>query len=312
MTDSINTMLVVGGGIMGAGIATSFAAAGWHVHVMSRSANTRDALPAAIRTGLSKIDADSKLADRVGIHATLDTVPWTDLALVVESVTEELSLKQQIFPDLARRSGPETILATNTSSLSIGAIASSVPEADRARVAGLHYFMPAHLVPLVEIVRSEATADWVVDTLEGWMRDARKAPIRVNRDIAGFIGNRLQAALLREALYLVEQGVTDPQGIDDAVRFGFGFRFLACGPMKQKEFSGWDTNFASGNVIYPTLCNDAKHGEMLHRMIDEGRTGMKTMGGFWSYTPDTIAAEKAAYEKKLGQAFEILKAELGG
>jgi len=312
MTDSIKTMLVVGGGIMGAGIATSFAAAGWNVHVMSRSASTREALPASIRTGLSKIDADAKLADHVGIHPTLDTVPWQDLALVVESVTEELSLKQQIFPDLARRSGPKTILATNTSSLSIGAIASSVPEADRTRVAGLHYFMPAHLVPLVEIVRSEATADWVVDTLEGWMRDARKAPIRVNKDIAGFIGNRLQAALLREALYLVEQGVTDPQGIDDAVRFGFGFRFLACGPMKQKEFSGWDTNFASGNVIYPTLCNDAKHGEMLHGMIDEGRIGMKTMGGFWPYTPETIAAEKAAYEKKLGQAFEILKAELGG
>ena len=172
--------------------------------------------------------------------------------------------------------------------------------------------MPAHLVPLVEIVRSEFTADWVVDSLEGWMRAARKAPIRVNKDICGFIGNRLQAALIREALYLVESGVTTAQGIDDAVRFGFGFRFLACGPMKQKEFSGWDTNLAAGNVIYPTLCNNAKHGEMLHGMIAAGQIGMKTKRGFWEYTDEKIAAEKGAYEKKLRQAFELLQSELGG
>ncbi len=311
MTTPPRTMLVVGGGIMGSGIATSFVAAGWTVHVMSPSQKTRDALPASIRTGLSKLQADEALAGTVGLHASLDTVPWTDLALVVESVTEDLPLKQRLFPDLAARSGARTILATNTSSFPIGDIARGLSEADRPRVAGLHYFMPAHLVPLVEIVRSEWTADWVVDTLEAWMRAARKAPIRVNRDITGFIGNRLQAALIREALYLVESGVTTAQGIDDAVRFGFGFRFLACGPMKQKEFSGWDTNLAAGNVIYPTLCNGTRHGRMLHEMIEQGRIGMKTKRGFWEYTDETIAQEKAAYEKKLRQAFELLQSELG-
>ena len=312
MSNCHQTMLVVGGGIMGAGIATSFASAGWTVHVMSPSKKTRDGLPASIRTGLSKLQVDESLADKVGIHESLDTVPWPALALVVESVTEDLPLKQRLFPDLAARSTAQTILATNTSSFPIGDIAKAVPEADRARVAGLHYFMPAHLVPLVEIVRSEFTADWVVDRLEGWMRDARKAPIRVNKDICGFIGNRLQAALIRETLYLVESGVTTAQGIDDAVRFGFGFRFLACGPMKQKEFSGWDTNLAAGNVIYPTLCNNTKHGEMLHGMVAAGHIGMKTKHGFWEYTDEKIAAEKAAYEKKLRQAFELLQSELGG
>lgn len=311
MNDSNNTMLVVGGGIMGAGIATSFAAAGWTVHVMSPSAKTRDALPATLRTGLSKLGTDEGLADAVGIHDSLDTVPWSSLALVVESVTENLGLKQQLFPDLAKRSGPQTILSTNTSSFPIGEIANAVDEADRPRIAGLHYFMPAHLVPLVEIVRSKWTADWVVDRLESWMRAARKAPIRVDKDITGFIGNRLQAALVREALYLVESGATTAQGIDDAVRFGFGFRFLACGPMKQKEFSGWDTTFAAGNVIYPTLCNGTKHGEMLTRMAAEGRIGMKTKRGFWDYTDEKIAAEKAEYEKKLRAAFELLQSELG-
>jgi len=311
MGDTNNTMLVVGGGIMGAGIATSFASAGWTVHVMSPSEKTRAGLPASLRTGLEKLGVDAALADKVGIHASLDSVPWAGLTLVVESVTEDLALKQRLFPDLAARSAATTILATNTSSFPIGEIAKGLSEADRTRVAGLHYFMPAHLVPLVEIVRSQWTADWVVDALEGWMRAARKAPIRVNKDITGFIGNRLQAALIREALYLVESGVTDAQGIDDAVRFGFGFRFLACGPMKQKEFSGWDTNLAAGNVIYPTLATNAKHGEMLHKMIADGHIGMKTKRGFWEYDDAKIALEKAAYEKKLRQAFELLQSELG-
>jgi 3-hydroxybutyryl-CoA dehydrogenase len=311
MSDTNKTMLVVGGGIMGAGIATSFASAGWTVHVMSPSKKTRDALPANIRTGLTKLQVDEALAAKVGIHETLDSVPWAALDLVVESVTEDLALKQRLFPDLAARSTPTTILATNTSSFPIGAIAEGLSPADRARVAGLHYFMPAHLVPLVEIVRSEWTSEAIADKLEAWMRAARKAPIRVNKDITGFIGNRLQAALIREALYLVESGATTAQGIDDAVRFGFGFRFLACGPMKQKEFSGWDTNLAAGNVIYPTLCNGEKHGEMLHKMIAEGRIGMKTKRGFWEYTDESMASEKAAYEKKLRSAFELLQSELG-
>ncbi len=305
------TVLVVGGGIMGGDIATSFVAAGWTVHVSSPSQKTREAIPGRLRAGLAKLGRDEAAAAGVGVHADLATVPWGSLSLVVESVTEDLALKRRLFPDLAARTSPQTLLVTNTSSFPIGEIASSLPEADRARMAGLHYFMPAHMVPLVEIVRSQWTADATVDRLENWMREARKAPIRVNRDITGFIGNRLQHALLREALYLIEQGVTDAQGIDDAVRFGFGFRFLACGPIKQKEFSGWDTNFFSGNTIYPTLCNGQQHGEMLTGMVNGGRLGMKTGAGFWDYTPERLAQEKADYERRLRAAFDILQSELG-
>lgn len=305
------SVLVVGGGIMGGDIATSFVAAGWTVHVSSPSQKTREALPGRVRSGLAKLGLDEGAAAGVTLHAGLDGVPWDTLSLVVESVTEDLALKRRLFPDLASRTGARTVLVTNTSSFPIGEIASSLPEADRGRMAGLHYFMPAHMVPLVEIVRSQWTTDAVVDQLETWMREARKAPIRVNKDITGFIGNRLQHALLREALYLIEQGVTDPQGIDDAVRFGFGFRFLACGPIKQKEFSGWDTNFFSGNTIYPTLCNGDRHGERLTRMVEEGRLGMKAGAGFWDYTPERIAQEKADYERRLRAAFDILQSELG-
>jgi 3-hydroxybutyryl-CoA dehydrogenase len=142
------------------------------------------------------------------------------------------------------------------------------------------------------------------------MRAAHKAPIRVDKDVPGFVGNRLQAALLREALYLVETGVTTAQGVDDAVRFGFGFRFMACGPMKQREFAGWDGHLRSGNTLYGELCASGRHGEMLHRMVAEGKLGLKTRQGFWTYTEEQVESEKRDYERKLLAAFEMLRPEL--
>jgi 3-hydroxybutyryl-CoA dehydrogenase len=309
---------VVGAGTMGSGIAHVAARAGHPVVLFDAQPDALERARRGIAKDLAFLVSKQRIeaAEADAILGRITTAPDLEAtarsALVIEAIAEDRAAKRSLFAALEALVADDCILATNTSSFPIGDIAKAVPEADRARVAGLHYFMPAHLVPLVEIVRSEFTADWVVDRLEGWMRDARKAPIRVNKDICGFIGNRLQAALIREALYLVESGVTTAQGIDDAVRFGFGFRFLACGPMKQKEFSGWDTNLAAGNVIYPTLCNNAKHGAMLHGMVAAGHIGMKTKQGFWEYTDEKIAAEKAAYEKKLRQAFELLQSELGG
>lgn len=312
MTRQTMNVLVIGGGTMGADIATSFAAAGWETHVMSPSLKTREALAGRMRAGLVKLEADPACADTTKVYAGLDDVLWKDLDLVVEAITEDMALKQRVFLEIERLSRPDTILTTNTSTFRVGAIAEVLKPETRKRTAGLHYFMPAHLVPLVEIVQSEWTDVTVCDNLEQWIRTARKAPVRVNKDIIGFIGNRLQAALLREALYLVESGATTADGIDTAVRFGFGFRFLACGPMKQREFAGWDGHLRSGNVLYAALCNDKQHGKMLHEMNRQGRLGMKTKEGFWKYTDDQITAEKTAYEKKLRAALEILKPDLIG
>lgn len=305
-------VLIVGGGTMGGDIASSFAAAGARTHVMSPSAKTREALPERMRKAFTTLNADPALAKVATTYATLAEVPWSEIDLVIESVTENLALKQQLFAELEQLVRPGVPLVTNTSTFHIGDIASGLRPETRKRVAGLHYFMPAHLVPLVEIVRSEWTDDSVCDDLERWTRIAHKAPIRVNKDIAGFIGNRLQAALLREALHLVEIGATTAQGVDDAVRFGFGFRFMACGPMKQREFAGWDGHLRSGNTLYPELCASGRHGEMLHRMVANGKLGVKTREGFWSYTDEQVATEQAEYERKLLAAFEILRPELEG
>jgi len=302
-------VLVVGGGMMGGDIAASFAAAGARVQVMSPSQRTRRALPGRLRGAVAALKADAARAEGVALHESLEGVPWSEVGLVVESVSEDLELKRGVFLDIERRCRPGTVLTTNTSTLKIEAIAEPLAEETRKRTAGLHYFMPAHLVPLVEIVRSRWTHAAVCEDLERWTRAARKAPVHVEKDIPGFIGNRLQAALLREALYLVESGVASAEGIDTAVRFGFGFRFMACGPMKQREFAGWDGHLRSGNTLYAELCSDKRHGRMLHEMVREGRLGVKTKEGFWKYTDEQIAAEKAAYDAKLRAALELLEAD---
>ena len=300
-------VVIIGGGIMGGDIATIFAAGSWHVHVMSPSAKTRDALPARLAAGLQNLGADAANAALVKTYAGLDAIPWPDVGLVVEAATEDLALKQKLFSRLEALARPDIPLASNTSTFQIGAIGNHLKT--RARVVGLHYFMPAHLVPLVEVIQADFTDKAIADWLEQNQKELGKAPVRVNKDIPGFIGNRLQHAMMREALYLIADGAVSPEGIDTAVRFGFGFRFIACGPMLQKEMSGWDTNLYAGTSLYPSLHNDQAPPQFLKDMVAKGHIGMKAKRGLWQWTDDSVAKEKMRIEKALQAAFEILKAD---
>lgn len=298
---------IIGGGIMGGDIATVFAAGGWNVHVMSPSAKTRDALPARLAAGLNKLGAAADHAANLKTHANLDAIPWRDVDLVIEAATENLDLKKKLFSQVETLARPEIPLTSNTSTIPIGEIGGHLKT--RSRVAGLHFFMPAHLVPLVEIIRAEHTDKAVADWLERSQKELGKAPVRVNKDIPGFLGNRLQHAMMREALYLVADGVVTPEGVDDAVRYGFGFRFLACGPMLQKEMSGWDTNYYAGSSVYPHLYSEKTPPQFLKDMVEKGHIGMKARRGLWEWTDESAAREKARIEKVLQAALGILKAD---
>jgi 3-hydroxybutyryl-CoA dehydrogenase len=300
-------IVIIGGGIMGGDIATIFAAGNWDVHVMSPSAKTRDALPARLAAGLNKLGAATNHAANLKTHASLDAIQWQNVDLVIEAATENLDLKRKLFSQLEALARPEIPLTSNTSTFPIGEIGGHLKT--RSRVAGLHYFMPAHLVPLVEIIRADFTDESVADWLEQNQKGLGKAPVRVNKDIPGFIGNRLQHAMMREALYLIADGVVSPEGIDTAVRYGFGFRFLACGPMVQKEMSGWDTNFYAGTSLYPSLHDEKAPPRFLKEMVEKGHIGMKAKRGLWEWTDEGVAKEKARIENLLQAAFEILKAE---
>jgi 3-hydroxybutyryl-CoA dehydrogenase len=292
---------------MGGDIATSFAVAGWDAHVMSPSQKTREALPGRVAKGLDRMGADAKLGASVRAYDKLADLPWSSIELVIEAVTEDLALKHRVFAELEALARPEVPLATNTSSFPVTEVGKHLRT--RSRVCGAHYFMPAHIVPLVEVVCAEFTDPKVAEQVEAVMKAVGKVAVLVKKDIPGFLANRMQHALLREAFWLLENGIASPEGIDAAVRYGFGFRFVACGPLLQKEMSGWDTNYFAGSTIYPSLSTAAKPPEMFKEMVAKGAIGMKAKKGLWNWTDDEIAREKTRYEKALHAGFEILKSE---
>jgi 3-hydroxybutyryl-CoA dehydrogenase len=307
MSGNNRQAVVIGGGIMGGDIATVFAAHGWTVHVMSPSLKTREALPARISAGLAKLGAPAGYAAAVHCHAELKAIPWPGIDIVVEAATEDLALKQKLFAEVEALAKPDIPLASNTSNFPIGEIARDLKHPQR--VAGLHFFMPAHLVPLVEVVSSPLTDAKVAQSLVQLLKDLDKAPIWVRKDVPGFVGNRLQHAMMREALYLIADGVTDAEGIDTAVRQGFGFRFIACGPMMQKEMSGWDTNYLVGEALYPHLHTEQAPPKFLKDMVAKGRTGMKAKAGMWDWDEEKIRKEKSRIEKALQAGFAVLRAD---
>jgi 3-hydroxybutyryl-CoA dehydrogenase len=307
MTGQASSVAIIGGGIMGGDIATVFAAGGWNVHVMSPSQKTRDALPARVAAGLKKLAAPEAAGARVRVHAALATLPWKDIDLVVEAATEDLALKQKLFAEIEALARPEIPLTSNTSTFPITRIGEQLKT--RSRVAGLHFFMPAHLVPLVEVISADSTDPKVAEGLMTLARSLGKAPIHVSRDVPGFVGNRLQHALMREALYLVADGITTPEGIDIAVRYGFGFRFVACGPVLQKEMSGWDTHYLAANSVYPHLYNEKSPPALLKEMVERGRLGMKSRHGFWEWDEASLARERSRIERCLQAGMEILKSD---
>jgi 3-hydroxybutyryl-CoA dehydrogenase len=174
---------------------------------------------------------------------------------------------------------------------------------------GAHYFMPAEVVPLVEVVMGEKTELAHAQHVCELYKSVNKKPVLVKKDIPGFLANRIQHALMREALHLIDAGIASPEDVDDAVRYSFGFRYAAVGPITQKELSGWDVSCHSAKEIYPTLCNSNAIPQSILDMVIAGKSGVKTMQGYWQWTPEKVKALKAIYSKRLKAAFAVLKME---
>jgi 3-hydroxybutyryl-CoA dehydrogenase len=298
--------LVLGGGTMGVGIIAMFLAGGWKVDVVSRSASTRDNLPDACTRALATM---GKPADTTGLatYANLPEASWSAIDVAVETVTEDLELKRRLFAEMETLARPDCALTSNSSSFPISEIAKGLKT--QGRMMGLHFFMPAHLIPLVEVVRSVHTDVAHAERVGEIMQALGKRPVQVRKDVIGFLGNRIQGALMREALWLIEQGVASPEDVDATVRLSFGFRYAAAGPIMQKEHSGWDTTCAVAKIIWPDLTNADGPPPVLQRNVDEGRIGFKTRRGFFDWNDDSIANERARYERALRKCLEIFKEE---
>lgn len=291
---------------MGVGIIAMFLAGGWKVDVVSRSASTREGLLAACAKALA---AMGKPTETSGLRtfATLPEAGWATIDIAVETVTEDLALKQKLFAEMEQLARPDCALTSNSSSFPISSIGNGLKT--QSRMMGLHFFMPAHLIPLVEVVSSVHTDPKEAERVGAVMKDLGKRPVQVRKDVIGFLGNRIQGALMREALWLIEQGVASPEDIDATVRLSFGFRYAAAGPIVQKEHSGWDTTCAVAKIIWPDLTNADGPPPVLQKNVDEGRIGFKTRRGFFEWNDESMAKERARYERALRKCLEIFKEE---
>src|SRR5215475_3032878 len=276
------TIGVVGGGLMGHGIAYLLAAAGHKVGLYEPSAEVRASLPQRLRSSVDLLGSGAAILDRISVHAKLvDAV--ASAAFVFEAAPEKLELKQRIFGELEALVAPAPTLASNSSAIPSTEIGRNLKR--RERVVGTHFWNPPHLVPLVEVIQTEWTSDDVVRRTIDLLAAAGRKPVHVRRDIPGFIGNRLQHALKREAIALVAAGVCDAETIDTVVKSGFGARMAVLGPMEQSDLVGLDLTLDISEVLVADLDRSAGAHPFLREKVRAGQLGMKSGEGFRRWTP---------------------------
>ena len=301
-------IVVLGTGIMARGIAAAFVAAGVPVVLLGRTlerATIASQDSATIAAGLPRHAGVASAACSAGQIASWSD--WNDVELVIETVAEELALKQQLFASLDQRVPAHIPIGSNSSSYPISRISAGLTTP--GRMFGVHYFMPAQIVPLVEIVLGEHSDAVLAEQVCALYRRVGKSPVLVRKDIPGFLANRIQHALMREALALIDSGIATPEDVDLAVRHSFGFRYAAVGPILQKEISGWDTVLRAATEIYPSLSNSSEPAACLQQLVADGRTGMKKGAGFMQWPAQKAAAVRADYDRKLAAAFAILASD---
>ena len=295
---------VVGGGLMGHGIAYLFAAAGHHVNVFEPFPDVRNSLPQRLRAIVELLGDDLRLVTRIAAHDTLDSA-MRGADWVFEAAPEKLPLKQEIFAAVEKLVAPSTILASNSSAIPSTEIGRHL--AHRERMIGTHFWNPPHLVPLVEVIQNEKTSGDVVERTMQLLRRTGKVPVHVRRDIPGFVGNRLQHAMKREAIALVAAGVCDAETIDTVVREGFGARTAVLGPMEQADLVGLDLQLDVAEVLYGDLDRTAGPHPFLRDKVKAGKPGMKAGEGFRKWTAKEADAVRSRLSRFLADQAKARK-----
>lgn len=225
---------------------------------------------------------------------------------VIEAVPENIQLKIDLFKRLDTLCGPDVILASNTSGLSPTEIASETAHPERTVVT--HFWNPAHLIPLVEVVRGEKTGDETVERSFQLLKQMKKKPIEVKKEVPGFVGNRLQYALFREAQYLLEEGIASKEDIDDAVTYGIGRRLPVSGPLMTADMGGLDVFSAISDYLFQHLSSAEESLPALKKLVSEQKLGDKTGEGFYKWDE---AFSKEYNQKREAELIRFLKKDLG-
>ncbi|MDA1188617.1 MAG: 3-hydroxyacyl-CoA dehydrogenase family protein [Chloroflexi bacterium] len=293
----IERIAVVGAGLMGHAIALDFALAGFRVKMQDKN-------DASVERGFEMVRSDFdrmvklKTTTREKANAALKKMSGHtnlseavgDADVVVEAVFEDLKIKQQMFKRLDAAAPKGAILASNTSSFMPSQLYTMTSRPDKVLVA--HYFNPAHLIPLVELVRSPETSDATVETMRGLYEGMGKKPIVVEKEVIGFIVNRMQIALQREAFWLLDNGVASAEDIDTGLKSSAGRRWAVAGPFEVMDLAGLDTLVDASKAMLPHISNSREVSKSLTDAVEQGNLGTKTGKGFHTWTPESVDAVK--------------------
>ena len=295
---------VIGAGLMGHGIGQIFAVHGHDVTLVDLNEEILEAATVGIRKNLELMAGhdfitSAEIDDALSrISTTTNTEMGVDGAdFVVEAVVENLEIKQDLFKILDELCPTSTILASNTSVISITEIAGKSSE--KQRIVGTHFWNPPHLIPLVEVVPGNDTALVTVDATYELLLSVGKHPVKVKKDVPGFVANRLQHALWREAISIVENGIADAATVDECIKFGFGLRLPALGPMENSDMVGNDLVLAIHDYILEHIESSPNPSPLLQEKVEKGDLGFKSGQGFQSWTQEEIEASRKGLQQYL-------------
>lgn len=292
--NDLNNIAVLGAGKMGLGIAQLFATKGYQVKVIYVFDDKKRGNALEVLTTNLDVLADNQVINKDEISIILDRISFTesleeaaDFAdIIFECIIEDLETKQNYFEMLDKLCKPSVILASNTSAISITQIAEKAEH--KERIIGTHYWNPAYLVPLVEVIKTEFISDETVKKTFQLLEKADKKPVLVKKDVPGFLANRMQHALFREALSIVENGIADPKDVDDAIKYGFGMRLAISAPMEVMDMGGLDLTYSIHSYLFPHLSDSHEPLATLSDKLVEGKLGFKTKSGLQDWTEDEI------------------------
>jgi 3-hydroxybutyryl-CoA dehydrogenase len=281
---------VIGAGLMGHGIAQVFGLAGHEVAITDSDARALASAKDRILANLNDLGDNVAALDRIRVCPSLaEAVAGADF--IVEAVREDLGVKQALFADIERAARRDAIFASNTSVIPITAIMGGLE--NRTRALGTHWWNPPYLVPLVEVIAAEWTTPAAIDFAMKLHADVGKTPVHVKKDVPGFVGNRLQHALWREAISLVENDICDAETVDTVIKAAFGRRLAVLGPLENADLVGTDLTLAIHQTVLAAIDSRPGPSPYLEKLVAQGKLGMKTGEGFRTWTCEQQAELRA-------------------
>ena len=312
MAVEIGKIAVIGAGIMGHGIALVCARGDFQVTLVDVKEEALRAANTKLRASMTQL-VEAGFASSDGVESVLGNIAYaTNMSegvrgadLIFEAVPEQPVLKQSVYAQLEACAEAEAVFASNTSGIRVNTLANMTKRP--ARFLGTHFFMHAHLIPLVEVVKGNETSEDVVSSVMDLLAKLGKKPVQVRKDVHGFIANRLQHALAREAMSLVENGVVSIEDLDAVVKNSIAVRLLFTGPMEQRDFNGLDTHLSIAEYLYKDLEASREPLDILKDKVAEGNFGIKTGQGFYDWQGQDLVAVNRNKNERLIAVLKLLQ-----